>query len=325
MLISLSFLRRSWLLGLWLLPQWLLGQYATDLYVAQDGSGDFTHIQAAIDAAKSFPAQRITIHIAAGVYEEKVRVPSWNPRLTLRGASREGTIIRWRDHFDAIDRGRNSTFFTATLTVEARDFRAENLSIENAAGPVGQAIAVAVLGDRCVFVNCALRGHQDTLYVAGEGHGQYFRACLITGTTDFIFGEATAVFERCEIRARANSFLTAASTPPGVAHGLVFLDCQLTAEAGVSQVYLGRPWRSHAQTVFIRCDMGGHILPVGWDNWRDPAREQTAYYAEFASTGAGATPGQRVPWSHQLSPRQAATYTPQRVLGGWGRRGGGTK
>lgn len=312
----------GWLLLLWLPSLSLHGQYATEIYVAQDGSGDFTRIQAAIDATKSFPDQRITIYIADGVYEEKVVVPAWNPRLTLRGESRAGTIIRWGDHFEAVDRGRNSTFMTATLRVEARDFRAENLTVENTAGPVGQALALSVAGDRCAFVNCRFSGHQDTLYVAGEGHGQYFRRCLIEGTTDFIFGEATAVFERCEVRAKANSFLTAASTPQGQPYGLVFLDCRLTAEPEVDAVYLGRPWRAYAQTAFIRCEMGKHIRPEGWDNWGSAAREQTTFYAEFASTGPGADPSARVAWAHQLSRQQAKPYSARQILGGWIARAG---
>ncbi len=298
-------------------PLFLKAQYATEIHVAQDGSGDFATIQAAIDATKSFPDKPITIYIADGVYEEKVVVPAWNPHLTLKGESREGTIIRWGDYFDSIDRGRNSTFMTATLSVEARDFRAENLTIVNTAGPVGQAVAVSVSGDRCAFVNCSILGHQDTLYVAGENHRQYFRNCLIEGTTDFIFGEATAVFESCEIRAKSNSFLTAASTPKGTFYGLVFLDCKLTADEGIDEVYLGRPWRDYARTVFIRCEMGSHIRSLGWDNWSTPSREQTTFYGEYASTGPGASPEQRADWAHQLSRKQARLYTPLHILGGW--------
>jgi pectinesterase len=302
---------------LWLLPTALTAQHATEIHVAQDGSGDYTHIQAAIDACKSFPDQPITIFIADGVYEEKVVVPAWNPHLTLKGESREGTIIRYGDHFGQIDRGRNSTFMTATLEVQARDFRAETLTIENTAGPVGQALAVSVSGDRCVFIDCHFIGYQDTLYVAGAGHRQYYLRCLIEGSTDFIFGEATAVFDRCDLLAKANSFLTAASTPEGVAHGLVFLDGSLRAQPGIDAVYLGRPWRDYARTVWIRCDMGDHILPIGWDNWNSEQREQTTFYAEYASTGPGAAPDARANWSHQLTKKQARAYTPQQILGDW--------
>lgn len=304
------------LLFLSLLPRGL-AQYATELTVAADGSGDYSSIQAAIDDAKSFPDRRITIFIKNGTYREKVRVHAWNTLLTLRGESREGVIITYDDYFDRIGRGRNSTFHTPTLLVQGNDFRAENLTIVNSAGPIGQAIALSVEADRVAVVDCTIKGHQDTLYVAGEGFRQYFRNCYIEGTTDYIFGAATAVFEDCHIHSLADSYITAASTPAGIAHGLVFIDCRLTAAPGVSKVYLGRPWRDYARTAFLHTEMGNHILAEGWDNWNTPAREQTTYYAEHASSGPGARPRKRVGWAHTLSRRQAGRYSPERILGEW--------
>lgn len=282
--------------------------------VSQDGSGDFTTIQAAIDAAKAFPDQRVTIFIKNGIYREKVTVPSCNTRLSLIGESMTGTIITWDDHFKKMERGRNSTFYTWTLKVEADDFLSENLTIENSAGPVGQAVALHVEGDRCLFRNCRIVGNQDTLYAAGNDSRQYFQKCTIEGTTDFIFGAATALFEECTLHSKSNSYITAASTPEGKSYGYVFLRCRLTADAGVTAVYLGRPWRDFARTVFLRCEMGSHIVPEGWSNWSGTARDKTAFYAEYHNTGPGAVTSGRFPWSHQLTKREARSYTPEKIL-----------
>jgi len=289
-------------------------QYKTEIYVEQDGTGDFTTIQEAIDRAKSFPDTRITIHIKNGVYEEKVKVHAWNSRLTLKGESAEGVIIRWDDYFNKMKRGRNSTFHTATLLVQGDDFRAENLTIENTAGPVGQAVALAVEADRCVFENCRMLGNQDTLYADGANARQHYQNCYIEGTTDFIFGGATALFENCTIHSKADSYITAASTPEGRSYGFVFRKCKLTAADGVNSVYLGRPWRSYAKTVFIECEMGGHIRPEGWHNWNSPEKERTVYYAERGNTGPGADTTKRVAWSKVLSDEEVKKYCAQEVL-----------
>ncbi len=239
-----------------------------DYVVAQDGSGDFRTIQSAIDASKAFPYQRIKILIKNGVYHEKILIPSCNTMLSLIGESKDSTIITYGDYFTKLNRGRNSTFYTATVLVQANDFQAENLTIENSAGPVGQALALAVEADRCSFKNCKLLGNQDTLYVAGENARQYFSDCYIEGTTDFIFGEATVLFENCVIKSKADSYITAASTPQNVSFGFVFKNCTIQAGANVNKVFLGRPWRNYAKTVFINCKMGSFILPEGWDNWK---------------------------------------------------------
>jgi pectinesterase len=289
-------------------------QYDTLMIVAQDGSGDFTRIQQAIDHAKAFPDTRITIFIKSGIYREKVKVNACNTRLSLRGENAATTIISWDDHFDKIGRGRNSTFYTATLLVQADDFRAENLSIENTAGPVGQALAVAVEADRSVFRNCRILGNQDTLYTAGSNSRQYYVQCYIEGTTDFIFGAATALFDSCTIHSKSNSYITAASTPAGNRFGYVFQYCRLTASPGVDSVYLGRPWRDFARVVFLYCEMGGHILPEGWSNWQHTTRDQTAFYREYGNVGLGANPKQRVKWSKMLSKKEVKQYTLEKIL-----------
>ena len=294
--------------------QFVNAQYQTELHVALDGSGEYTSIQAALDDTKSFPDQPITVYVKAGVYKEKVTIHQWNPHVTLKGEGADKTIIQWDDAFDRIGRGRNSTFMTATLSIEAEDVRVEDLTIENTAGPVGQAIALSVTGDRCQFHRCRILGDQDTLFADGTHARQYFADCYIAGTTDFIFGGATVFFERCEIRSKSNSFITAASTPKGRKYGFVFQHCQLTADPGVDAVYLGRPWRDHAKTALINCAMGPHIRPEGWDNWSSPEREHTTEYVEFHNTGPGADVSGRVGWCHLLGKDDAIRYSRDIVL-----------
>ncbi|UII27145.1 pectinesterase family protein [Fulvivirga maritima] len=282
--------------------------------VAKDDSGDYNTIQEAINSAKAFPDKRITIFVKNGTYHEKVKVHSWNNLLTIEGQHRDSTIITFDDYFDKIDKGRNSTFMTPTVLVQGRDCVLKNLTIENTAGPVGQAVALAIEADRCVVKHCNLMGNQDTFYAAGEGNRQYLTDCYIEGTTDFIFGEATVVFEKCNIHAKSNSYITAASTPKDVTYGLVFIDCSLTADQEINRVYLGRPWRQYAKTVFIYCKLGEFILPEGWHNWSNPAAERTAFYAEYQNSGNGDHPKQRVTWSHQLKKSEAEKYTVEQIL-----------
>lgn len=284
------------------------------MVVATDGSGDFTSVQKAIDACKAFPDSRVTIFLKNGIYREKVLVPSVNSHLTIVGEDPEKTIISFDDYFNKVNRGRNSTFYTYTLKVEANDFRMENVTVENTAGPVGQAVALHVEGDHCVLLNCRFLGNQDTVYAAGRFSRQYFVNCYIEGTTDFIFGEATALFSRCKLHCKANSFLTAASTSEGKPFGFVFRNCSITAASGINKVYLGRPWRSFAKVAFLNCEMGSFIAPEGWDNWSKPENEKTVEFAEYQNSGPGADTNNRVNWSHQLKPNEASKYDVKSVF-----------
>lgn len=287
-----------------------------DYVVAKDGSGDFTTIQSAIEACKAFPYDRIRILIKNGVYHEKVFIPSWNTKISLIGENKDSTIITYNDYFQKIDKGRNSTFYTSTFFVQGNDFYAENLTIENSSGRAGQAVALSVEADRCSFSNCKFLGNQDTLYLAGENYRQYFFDCYIEGTTDFIFGEATALFEKCTIKCKSDSYITAASTPEKVAYGFVFKDCTIEAAPGIKNVYLGRPWRKYAKVVFIDCRMGSFIKPEGWSNWQNTDNYKTVFYAERNSSGGGANILQRVSWSHQLTEIQAAKYNAKNIFSG---------
>lgn len=285
-----------------------------NIVVDQNGTGDFKTIQEAIDASKAYPSQRITIHIKNGTYYEKVKVHEWNPRISFIGESRENTIITYDDYFNKIGIGRNSTFYTYTVLIDGNDFFAKNLTIINSSGQVGQAIALNVNANRVMFTNCSFLGFQDTLYTSGEGNKNYFKDCYIEGTTDFIFGDATALFENCEVHNKSDSFATAASTAKDIDYGFVFKNCNLTADEYVSKAYLGRPWRPFAKTVFINCEIGKHILPEGWNNWSNQKAEKTSFYAEYNCTGEGSSIKKRVSWSHQLTKSQAKKYTIENIL-----------
>lgn len=282
--------------------------------VSQDGKGDFSSIQKAIDGCKAFPDARVTIFVKNGIYKEKVVVPACNTMLTIIGEDAEKTILTYDDYFNKINRGRNSTFYTYTLFVQANDFRLENITVENSAGPVGQAVALHVEGDRCVFYNCRILGNQDTLYLAGKFSRQFFYGCYINGTTDFIFGEATALFEKCHLHCKSDSYLTAASTNQGKPFGFVFDHCTISAGEAAKKVYLGRPWRNFAKVAFLNCEMGSFILPAGWHNWSKPESEKQSLFAEYGNTGAGANISERVPWSHQLTQNEAGKYSKKSIL-----------
>lgn len=287
-----------------------------NIIVAQDGSGDYASIQDAINNAPSFPYKRVTITVKNGVYHEKVKIHEWNTNISLLGESKEKTIISYGDYFGKINLGRNSTFHTATLLVEGDHFFAKNITIQNTSGKVGQAIALSVNANQVMIVNCNILGNQDTLYVTGNGNKQYFKDCYIEGTVDFIFGQATVLFDKCVLHSLTNSYVTAASTPQGVKYGFVFKNCKLTADEKVTEVYLGRPWRIYAKTVYINCEMGKHIKPEGWNDWSKPEVSQTAFYAEYNCTGEGARTDKRVSWSHQLKKKDASQYTIENILGG---------
>ncbi|MBX9187598.1 pectin esterase [Bacteroides sp. K03] len=281
------------------------------IVVARDGTGEYRTIQEAVEAVRAFMDYTVTIYIKDGVYKEKLVIPSWVKNVQLVGESAEGTIITYDDHANINKMG---TFRTYTIKVEGNDITFKNLTIENNAAPLGQAVALHTEGDRLMFIHCRFLGNQDTIYTGREGARLLFTSCYIEGTTDFIFGPATALFERCTIHSKRNSYITAASTPENVAFGYVFKSCKLTAAPGVTKVYLGRPWRPYASTTFLNCEFGSHIRPEGWDNWRNEANEKTARYAEFGNTGEGAITTGRVKWAKQLTPKEALRYTIENIF-----------
>lgn len=286
--------------------------------VAQDGSGDFTKVQDALNAVPDYRRNRTVIFIKNGVYEEKLILPASKQLVTLIGEDVEKTILTYSDWAqkltifgEQIGTSGSSSFF-----IYGRDFYAENITFRNDAGPVGQAVAVHVSGDRAVFFNCKFLGHQDTLFTYADNSRQYYRNCYIEGTTDFIFGWSTAVFDECIIHSKRNSYITAASTLETTQFGYLFYKCKLTADPDVNRVYLGRPWRDYAKTVFRECVMGAHIHPAGWHNWNRPDREKTTFYAEYLNCGPGSDRSARVLWSYTLTPEQARLWTVENVLAG---------
>lgn len=287
-----------------------------DFVVAKDGSGDFFTVQEAINAVPDFRKEgRTTIYIRKGVYKEKLIIPASKINVSLIGA--EGAVISGDDYASKPNRfGENmSTSGSASCYIYAPDLICENLTFENTAGRVGQAVACFVAGDRVIFRNCRFLGNQDTLYNFGKHCRQYFENCYIEGTVDFIFGSSTAVFNHCTIHSLSGGYVTAPSTPQDEAYGYVFIDCRLTAADGVAKVHLARPWRPYAKSVFIRCEMGAHILPVGWHNWGKKDAEKTCFFAEYGTTGEGAaTKKERAKFSHQL--KNLKGYSIEEVLAG---------
>jgi len=289
-----------------------------DFIVAKDGSGDFSTVQEAINAVPDFRKNRTFIFIKKGIYKEKLVLSTSKTNVTIEGESRDVTVITFDDYAQKKNRfgEEMGTTGSSSVFIFGDGFRAENITFENAAGPVGQAVAVRITGDMAVFRNCRFLGFQDTLYPQGEKSRQYYRDCYIEGTVDFIFGWSTAVFDRCTFYCKREGYITAPSTPEESPFGFVFMNCTITGNAPEGSVYLGRPWRPWGKSVFIGCELGGIIRPEGWHNWNKPEVERTAFFAEYNNSGAGST-GKRVEWSHQLTADEAARYTPENILGDW--------
>ena len=325
-----------------------------DIVVAKDGSGDFMTVQEAIDAVPDYNSEELRIMIAPGIYKEKLVVPESKSHVTLV-ARTEGEVIITYDDFASRPSaltGRNvGTSGSASAYIYAPYFEADGIVFENTASNasfaegqrgVGQAVAVLVAGDCAVFRRCKFLGHQDTLYAYGRKSDpkssaaleaaktqhvpanlqsrQYYEDCYICGTVDYIFGWAVAYFNRCELHCLSGGYVTAAATPQGQDYGYVFNECHITAEPGV-MTYLGRPWRNYAQVVYLNCDMDACVQPAGWQTWgnKDTGLDgsTTAFYAEYNSRGAGASPKTRASWSHQLTAKEAARYSVDNVLSGY--------
>ncbi|MGG4217498.1 pectinesterase family protein [Paenibacillus jamilae] len=304
------------------------------MLVGKESFCDFHSIQEAINVLEQSPSSEMeTLAILSGTYEEEVRI--YRSNLHIIG------IGQVEIRMDRYARERNEageeigTFATPTLFVGGSHLILENLIISNTAGQgehIGQAVAVYAHCDQTVFRNCTFKGYQDTLFTGPlppapkerlkfggvplkEHHAHYrqlYQHCYIEGTIDFIFGGATAYFEDCEIRSLRHhknhtSYVTAASTPQGQTYGYVFDHCYLTAEPDITPVFLGRPWREFAKTIFVDCKMGDHIDPRGWDNWGNTANEKTVCYQEFGGSDEIASlRKQRVPWADCFDARTEA-------------------
>jgi pectinesterase len=296
--------------------------------VAFDGSGTHTNLQSAISAAPDNGIDAFTILIKPGTYQGQFIVPKTKTHLQLVGEEVENTVLTYDLNVQETNAATDLRFKGTGFVVLAGDFSARNLTFQNTSGDHGQALAVRADGDRVVLNHCRLLGWQDTLMVNNGRY--YFTNCYIEGRVDFIYGSATAVFDRCEIRSKNGGHITAANTPKEREYGFVFMDCKLTGDpqpwinpTGIlvnaksrPMADLGRPWRPYANVAYLNCEMGAHIKPEGWDNWRNPTNELTARYAEFNSTGPGANLDKRVKWAKQLDETTAKTYTLEKILGG---------
>ena len=300
-----------------------------DIVVSPDGHGDYMTVQEAVNAIPDYSHEQITtVYIRKGVYKEEVTIPHSKFRVHFKGEDPETTLITFDKYARKFWPGRNfdiGTSGSATIYIHASYVTFENLAFENSAGEgkeIGQAVAVFTDGDFLFFKNCRFLGNQDTLYTYGR-YGKnggikrnYFLDCYIEGTTDFIFGTSIAYFENCTIHSKKDSYVTAASTLEGQKYGYVFKNCKLTAAPGVTKCYLGRPWGSFAKTVFIGCELGGHILPEGWHDWEKEGKPNTrknSFYAEYGSTGPGAR-GPRADWAHKLSAKDLSDYSFEKVM-----------
>jgi pectinesterase len=312
------------------------------MLVGKESFCDFHTIQEAIDALEQPSSTKVeTLYILSGVYEEAVRI--YRSHLHIIGIGQ--VEIRMNRYAKERDEAGEEigTFATPTLFLGGRNLVLENLMITNTAGQgeaIGQAVALYAHCDEAVFRNCTFKGHQDTLFTGPlppapkerlkfggialkEHHSHYrqlYQNCYIEGTVDFIFGGATAYFEECEICSlrhdeNQTGYITAASTPQGQEYGYVFNNCFLTAAPDIAPVFLGRPWREYAKTVFVNCQMGQHIHPLGWDHWSDAANEKTVCYQEYGVQGAASLRLQRAPWADCFE-AGAEAWSKEQVFGG---------
>jgi pectinesterase len=280
------------------------------IVVANDGSGDVKTIQEAIDRVPEYNLRRFVIHIKPGTYKEQIKILQTKPFITFSGENPLTTTLTF--NLSAKDAGDTRRSYTAYLG--GSDFRAENITFENTYGVGSQAVAAYVNTDRVIFRNCRFLGWQDTLFA--HGGRQYYKDCYIEGHVDFIFGNATAIFENCTIHSKAPGYVTAQwRLSDSETNGFVFLNCKLTGKEEAKS-YLGRPWRPYGRVTFIYCWLDAHIRPEGWDNWRDSAREKTARFAEYKSSGPGANVEARVKWSRQLTDDEIQPFMPKVFLKG---------
>jgi PelA/Pel-15E family pectate lyase len=284
--------------------------------VAADGSGNYRTVQEALDACTAYT----TIFVKKGIYREKLHLDSAKDHITLIGEDAGGTVLTYDDHTGKVGPNGDTinTRTSYSFRESADDFSMRDITVRNDAGfTAGQAVGLEVRGDRVVFLNCRIIGDQDILFLSSPRCRVYFDSCYIEGTTDFIFGAATAWFEHCRIHSKKNSYVTAASTPADHPFGFVFDSCTLTGEPTLDRVFLGRPWRPYADVIYLHCWLGKHFLAEGWSNWNKTENYKTARYAEYEDRGPGANPAARVSWSRQLTPAEAAEITPKKIFADW--------
>ncbi len=292
-----------------------------DAIVSNDVSANYTNLQAAIDAAPDNGTAPFRISIKPGLYQGQFVIPKTKHHIQFLGEDAPNTVITFNLNVTETDASTKPGFKGIGMVVLGDDFRAEKITFQNTSGDHGQALALRIDGDRAVLKDCRMLGWQDTLMI--NNGRDYFTNCYVAGRVDFIYGSAAAVFDRCEIHSRNGGHVTAADTPKDHAFGFVFQNCKLTGDANpwntnsaTPMADLGRPWRPYASVTYVNCELGAHIKPEGWNNWRNPTNELTARYAEYNSTGPGANPDKRFKWAKQLSKEEANKITLDAVLGG---------
>lgn len=279
------------------------------------GGGDFRTVQACFDALPSKPAEWRTVRILPGTYREKVTLDVYKDKVCIVAGGTEPVRIVWNDYSGKVVDGREMTTYDSyTMSLQADDVYMADITVENDAGRVGQAVALETRGDRIHLFACSLLGDQDTFFTKGSVSRVYVRCSYIEGTTDFIFGPSIVLFDDCIIRCKADSFITAASTTERNEYGYVFRNCGVLSDEGVTKVYLGRPWKSAARTVWLGCEFPAAIRAEGWRDWHDAARRGGVFYAESGCTGPGADRSGRVAWSRELTAAEAAEYTCERIF-----------
>jgi pectin methylesterase-like acyl-CoA thioesterase/acetyl esterase/lipase len=288
--------------------------------VAQDGSGNYSTVQSALNAVPSNNKTPFVIYIRNGVYKEKLLLDSSKSYVTLIGEDKFKTILTYDDHTGRIAPNGDSinTRTSWSVKILADNFTAKNITFQNDAGfTAGQAVAVESDGDKAVFINCRFIGNQDVLFTNSDKSRQYYENCYIEGTTDFIFGSSTAWFEKCHIHSKKNSHVTAASTPKEKEFGYIFNDCVLTGDTSLHSVSLGRPWRPYAHVLYMNCFIGEHIKAEGWSNWNNTDNYKTTRYSEYKNFGPSSDPAKRIDWSKQLTDEEAKRITIVNVFNGW--------
>lgn len=278
-------------------------------------TNDFPTIQMALDhAPQPGKSGRLYLHIAPGIYRERVIVTQNRPRTTMLGmGAAPGDVVITASQNAKTAGG---TFFSSTVEIYGSEFEADNVTFENTAGNAGQAVAITVRSDRSVFKHCRFLGDQDTLF-ADFGR-QYYVSSYIEGGVDFIFGNATAVFDDSEIHVIRPGYITAQSrTSPDQTTGYVFSNARITAaDLSGSDFYLGRPWRRFSRVVFLSSEMPSSLSPQGWSPWTKRGSIQDTFYGERGSTGPGARVQSRLEGSYQLSAEQAVAFEPKHFLAG---------
>lgn len=307
----------QWFLFVFLLSAFCSAAWAaTVVSVNPDGSGDFTTVQAAVDSIPTVNTTPVEIHIAPGTYAEHVHITGQKSFVSLIGNDPATTKITFNT--PANDPAYD-TWTSATVYLECYDFSIEGLSIENSYGIGIQTLAFAANGRRGQFKDVWFLSNQDTLLLYNGPF--YLTHCRIEGTTDFMYGNATAWFENCELYSRTGNYLTASNCDISVPYGFVYNNCQLTRALtlGDNSVYLGRPWGDYASVTYLNCWMDGHIRPEGWYDWDQPARRETCRYSEYNSFGPGGDMTYRVDWPgvHILTDEEALEFNMPNVLGSW--------